>query len=181
MFASGDQHCFVPSSCFCLTPSSDPVVSAFLQHLAARTGLGMRAQSEAPPDLGGTEGLHGRRPLACSREVQHHAVESARVLVRARQNDTQVLLRPRAPSGETGRRRREKKHGIPDQVALAGHRGTGSGRNRDRAFAQPRSSCLGSVCCCQYPAAGSEMGLGGVAILSGTRSAVLRNDVRRFH
>ncbi len=88
-------------------------------------------------------------------------------------------LRPREPFGETGRRR-EKQHGIPDQVTLAGHRGTGSGRNRDRAFAQPRR-CLGCVCCCQYPAAGSEMGLGGVAILSGTRSAVRRNDVRRFH
>src|SRR4051812_15422854 len=55
--------------------------------------------------------------------------------------------------------RTSTEYGIADQVTLAGHRGTGSGRNRGRAFGQPQLSRLSvsRVCCCQYPAAGSEM------------------------
>ena len=78
--------------------------------------------------------------------------------------------------------RRNTEYGTADQVTLAGHRGTGSGRNRDRAFAQPPPAV--SVECV---AANIQLRdqrwpwvVYYVAILSGTRSAVRRNDVRRF-
>ncbi len=46
----------LPSSCCCLTPSSDPSVSAFLQHMAARTGLGMRPRAKPLQISGGRKG-----------------------------------------------------------------------------------------------------------------------------
>ena len=105
------QHCF-------------PLPAAVSHH--PRTQLFPRFCNTWPPERasecgprakplqisGGAEGLHGRRPLACSRGGQHHAVESARVLVRARQDDTQASPRPRAPLGERGRGRRENKYRI---------------------------------------------------------------------